>query len=69
MSERCALNLFLIGEVIIRGKVEGALTNTWTTGVFLDRIIVHASIPAWEMPLTEEPGRRQSMGLQESDMT
>ena len=68
MSERCALNLFLIGEVIIRGKVEGELTNTWTTGVFLDRIIVHASILAWEIPLTE-PGRRQSMGLQESDMT
>ena len=53
----CALNLFLIGGVIIRGKVAGELTNTWTTGVFLDRIIFHSSILAWEIPLTEEPGR------------
>ena len=24
----------------------------------------HSSIPAWKIPLTEEPGRLQSMGLQ-----
>ena len=24
----------------------------------------HSSIPAWEIPWTEEPGRLQSMGLQ-----
>ena len=29
----------------------------------------HSSILAWEIPWTEEPGGRQSMGLQESDMT
>ena len=29
----------------------------------------HSSIPAWRIPRTEEPGRLQSMGLQESDMT
>ena len=28
----------------------------------------HSSILAWESPWTEEPGRLQSMGLQESDM-
>ena len=28
----------------------------------------HSSILAWEIPLTEEPGRLQSMGLQR-DMT
>ena len=28
----------------------------------------HSSILAWEIPWTEEPGRLQSMGLQESDM-
>ena len=28
-----------------------------------------SSIIAWEIPQTEEPGRLQSMGLQESDMT
>ena len=29
----------------------------------------HSSIPAWRIPWTEEPGRLQSMGSQESDMT
>ena len=29
----------------------------------------HASILAWEIPWTEEPGGIQSMGLQESDTT
>ena len=29
----------------------------------------HSSMPAWEMPRTEEPGGLQSMGSQESDMT
>ena len=27
----------------------------------------HSSILAWEIPWTEEPGRLQSMGSQESD--
>ena len=29
----------------------------------------YSSIPAWRIPWTEEPGRLQSMGLQESDTT
>jgi len=29
----------------------------------------HSSILAWRIPWTEEPGRLQSMGLEESDMT
>ena len=29
----------------------------------------HSSILAWRIPWTEEPGRLQSMGLQELDMT
>ena len=29
----------------------------------------HSSILAWRIPWTEEPGRTQSMGLQESDTT
>ena len=29
----------------------------------------HSSILAWRTPWTEEPGRLQSMELQESDMT
>ena len=30
-------------------------------------IATHSSILAWRIPWTEEPGRLQSMGLQESD--
>ena len=29
----------------------------------------HFSVLAWRIPWTEEPGRLQSMGSQESDMT
>ena len=29
----------------------------------------HSTILAWEIPWTEEPGRPQSMGLQELDTT
>ena len=29
----------------------------------------HSSILAWKIPWTEEPGRLQSMGRKESDMT
>ena len=29
----------------------------------------HSSILAWEIPWTEEPGRLQSMGHEESNMT
>ena len=29
----------------------------------------HSSVLAWRIPWTEESGRLQSMGLQESDMT
>ena len=32
-------------------------------------LATHSSILAWRIPSTEEPGRLQSMGLQESDMT
>ena len=30
---------------------------------------LHSSILAWRIPWTEEPGRLQSMGLQELDTT
>ena len=30
---------------------------------------IHSSILAWRIPQAEEPGRLQSMGLQELDMT
>ena len=33
-----------------------------------EEMAAHSSILAWEIPWTEEPGRLQSMGSQESDM-
>ena len=32
-------------------------------------MVTHSSILAWRIPWTEEPGRLQSMGRKESDMT
>ena len=32
-------------------------------------VAIHSSILAWEIPWIEEPGRLQSMGLQELGMT
>ena len=32
-------------------------------------MVTHSSIFAWRIPWTEEPGKLQSMGLQESDTT
>ena len=33
------------------------------------KMATHSSIPPWEIPWTEEPGRLQSLGSQESDVT
>ena len=33
------------------------------------KMATHSSILAWEIPWTEKPGRLQSMGSQELDMT
>ena len=34
-----------------------------------EEMATHSSILAWKIPWTEEPGRLQSMGCKESDMT
>ena len=33
-----------------------------------EEMAAHSSIPAWEIPWTEEPGRLQSMGPQKSQI-
>ena len=50
------------------------MQETWVR--FLDQeeplekeTATHSSILVWRIPWTEEPGRLQSMGLKESDMT
>ena len=47
-------------------------TQVWSLGqeVPLEKeMATHASIPAWRIPWTEEPGRLESMGSKESDKT
>ena len=34
-----------------------------------EKMATHSGIPAWRIPWTEEPGRLQSMGLQESRLS
>ena len=38
-------------------------------GTLENGMAAHSSIPAWEIPGTEEPGGLQSMGSKESDTT
>ena len=50
-----------------------AMRETWVLSLGWEdplekEMATHSSILAWEIPWTEEPGRLQSMGLQESDM-
>ena len=51
-----------------------AVQETWVQSLGQEnplekKMATHSSIPPWEIPWTEEPGRLQSLGLQESDMT
>ena len=47
-------------------------TQVWSLGQedpLEKEMATHPSILAWRIPWTEEPGRPQSMGSQESDTT
>ena len=51
-----------------------AMRETWVHSLAREdplekEMATHFSILAWEIPQTEEPGRLQSMGSQELDMT
>ena len=51
-----------------------AKQETWVQSVGQEnplekKMATHSRIPAWEIPWTEEPGRLQSLGSQELDMT
>ena len=65
------LRAFLIVQLV---KNLPAMQETWVR--FLGQedplekeMATHSNILAWRIPWTEEPGRLQSMGLQESDTT
>ena len=60
--------------VVQRLMLLPAMRETWVRS--LDRedplekeMATHSSILAWRIPRTEEPGRLQAMGSQESDTT
>ena len=64
----------LFGYLIINhnGKEHGKdyiHTYIGREGPLEKEMAIHSSTLAWEIPWTEEPGRPQSMGLQESDTT
>ena len=72
------LHLFhlLAGTYLIAQSVKNlpAMQETWVQFLGLEdplekEMATHSSILAWKIPWTEEPGRLQSMRLQESDMT
>ena len=47
-------------------------TLVWSLGQedsLEEEMATHSSIPAWDIPRTEEPGGLQSMGVAESDTT
>ena len=51
-----------------------AMRETWAGSLgwedpLEEGMVTHFNILAWRNPWTEEPGRLQSMGSQESDMT
>ena len=65
---------FLVSLVAQTVKNLPAMQETWVQSLGeedpLEKgMATHSSILAWRIPWTEEPGRQQSVGLQESDMT
>ena len=51
-----------------------AMQETWVRSLDWEDLLekemaTHSSILTWKIPWTEEPGRLQSMGRKESDMT
>jgi len=49
--------------------MQGTQVQSLSWEYFLEKeMATHYSIPAWEIPWTEEPGGLQTMGSQESDM-
>ena len=77
-SEYGRLKILIIANHIIRILLQcrnpSAMQETWVQ--FLgpedpleEEKTTHSSILAWKIPWTEKPGRLQSLGLQESDMT
>ena len=70
MKAHCSLLCIgLISLVAQMVRTRPAMQETWVRSLDWEdplekETATHSSIPAWEIPRTEEPGRLQSMGLQ-----
>ena len=65
-------NLSFPGDSVVKNppaKQETGVQSLGQENPLEKKMATHSSIPAWEIPWTEEPGRLQSLGSQESDMT
>ena len=65
-------NLSFPGDSVVKNppaKQETGVQSLGQENPLEKKMATHSSIPPWEIPWTEEPGRLQSMGSQESDMT
>ena len=73
VSERLiTLNLSFLVAQLVKNLV--AMQETWVQYLGQEdplekEMAAHSSILAWRIPWTEEPGRLQSKGSQELDMT
>ena len=60
---------FPVGSVVKNPPANARVQSLGREDPLEKEIATHSSILAWGIPWTEEPGRLQSMGLQELDMT
>ena len=74
MTERLHLSCKWASLIVQLVKNLPAMQENWVR--FLDwegplekEMAIHSNTLAWRIPQTEEPGRLQPMGSQESDMT
>ena len=72
----CIINKWLLEDPLADQLVKNlpAMQETWVQSLGCEdplekKMATHSSILAWKIPWTEEPGRLQSMGSQESDTT
>jgi len=64
-SEGCLLPKWLIGKESACNAGDAGSIPDWEDPLEKD-MATHSNILAWEIPWTVDPGRLQSMGLQES---
>ena len=60
------------GDTVVKNppaKQETCVQSLGQENPLEKKMATHSSIPAWEIPGIEDPGRLQSLGSQEPDMT